>query len=86
MMSDSIVRARIDANLKTEVSEILASIGLSLSDAIRLLLVRIQHDRKFPFELKSPNPTTVAAMKAARRGGTEEITLNQLKQEWDENL
>jgi len=68
MSGNSVVRARIDEVTKTEAAAVLASMGLSLSDAFRLLLKRIAAEKALPFEPLVPNPETVAAMKAARCG------------------
>jgi DNA-damage-inducible protein J len=63
-----IVRARIDANLKKEASAVLAEMGLSVSDAIRMLLMRVAAEKSLPFEVRVPNSDTQAAILAARRG------------------
>jgi len=63
-----IVRARIDADLKKEASAVLAGMGLSVSDAIRMLLVRIAAEKALPFEVRVPNSETQAAILAAQRG------------------
>ena len=68
MRGNSVVRARIDEATKSEAAAVLASMGLSLSDAFRLLLKRIAAEKALPFEPLVPNAETVAAMKAARRG------------------
>ena len=62
------VRARIDGRAKREAAAALKKIGLTVSDAFRLLLVRIAAEKALPFEPLNPNAQTVAAMKAARRG------------------
>ena len=67
-MHNTVVRARIDAQVKEEASAVLASIGLTVSDAFRLMLVRIAKEKALPFEPLMPNAETVEAMKAARRG------------------
>jgi len=64
----AVVRARIDARLKAEASTVLASVGLTVSDAFRLMMVRIATEKRLPFEPLVPNAETIAAMKAARRG------------------
>lgn len=51
-ISDSYVRARIDAKTKKKAVHALESMGLSVSDAIRLLLVRVAHDKCLPFEVR----------------------------------
>ncbi len=68
MTENSVVRARIDEATKSEAAAVLAAMGLSLSDAFRLLLKRVAAEKALPFELLVPNAETVAAMKAARRG------------------
>lgn len=68
MTENSVVRARIDETTKTEAAAVLAAMGLSLSDAFRLLLKRVAAEKALPFEPLVPNAETVAAMKAARRG------------------
>ncbi len=67
-MTNTIVRARIDEHVKEEASAVLASIGLTVSDAFRLMMMRIAHDKAMPFEPLIPNADTVEAMKAIRRG------------------
>ncbi|MDR2892509.1 MAG: type II toxin-antitoxin system RelB/DinJ family antitoxin [Deltaproteobacteria bacterium] len=66
---DSVVRARIDTSVKERAADALADMGLSLSDAIRLLLVRVADERRLPFEVKAPNATTRRAMAELEAGG-----------------
>ena len=68
MTENSVVRARIDEVTKSEAAAVLAAMGLSLSDAFRLLLRRVAAEKALPFEPLVPNAETVEAMKAARRG------------------
>ncbi len=67
-MPNTIVRARIDGKVKEEAAAVLASIGLTVSDAFRLMMMRIAKDKALPFEPLVPNAETIEAMKAARRG------------------
>lgn len=67
-MTNTVVRARIDEHVKEEAAAVLASIGLTVSDAFRLMMVRIAKDKALPFEPLVPNAETIEAMKAARRG------------------
>ncbi len=67
MATNSIVRARIDGRIKDEAAAVLAAMGLTVSDAIRLMMVRIARDKALPFEPLVPNAETIKAMKAARR-------------------
>lgn len=66
---NAVVRARIDAKLKNDATAVLDAIGLTASDAFRLMMMRIATEKKLPFEPLVPNAETVAAMKEARRGG-----------------
>jgi DNA-damage-inducible protein J len=68
MTENSVVRARIDEATKNEAAAVLASMGLTLSDAFRLLLKRVAAEKALPFEPLVPNAETVEAMKGARRG------------------
>jgi DNA-damage-inducible protein J len=68
MPDKSVVRARIDERTKREAAAALKKIGLTVSDAFRLLLVRVAAEKALPFEPLNPNAETIAAMKAARRG------------------
>jgi DNA-damage-inducible protein J len=68
MSNNAVVRARIDARTKKDAAAALKKIGLTVSDAFRLLLVRVAAEKTLPFEPLNPNAETVAAMKAARRG------------------
>jgi DNA-damage-inducible protein J len=69
MTDDSIVRARIDDATKSEAAAVLAAIGLTVSDAIRLMLKRVVAEKALPFDPLIPNAETITAMKEARRGG-----------------
>lgn len=66
---DAYVRARIDSGTKEQAAKALADMGLSVSDAIRLLLIRVADERRLPFEIKVPNKETRAAMAELEAGG-----------------
>ena len=68
MPADSVVRARIDAATKKRASAALEAMGLSISDAIRLLMLRIADEQRLPFEVKVPNTTTRRAMAELEQG------------------
>ena len=68
MSSNSVVRARIDERIKEEASVVLAAMGLTVSDAFRIMLTRVAHEKALPFEPLVPNAVTIEAMKEARRG------------------
>jgi DNA-damage-inducible protein J len=65
---NTVVRARIDEQIKADATAVLSSIGLTVSDAFRLMMVRIATEKRLPFEPLVPNAETIAAMEAARRG------------------
>lgn len=69
MSASTFVRARIDSEIKEEASVVLEAMGLTVSDAVRMLLTRIAREQAFPLELMTPNPATIAALKEARAGG-----------------
>jgi len=68
MAANTVVRARIDERIKKEAEAVLAAIGLTVSDAFRLLMVKVAQEKALPFEPLVPNKETIEAMKAARRG------------------
>jgi len=63
--ADTYVRARIDTATKNRATDALEAMGLSISDAIRLLLLRVADERRLPFEVRVPNATTRKAMAEA---------------------
>lgn len=65
---NSVVRARIDTATKERAANALAEMGISISDAIRLLLVRVADERRLPFEVKAPNATTRGAIAELEAG------------------
>jgi DNA-damage-inducible protein J len=70
MTTNALVQARIDGEIKDEATVVLAAMGLTVSDAVRLLLTRIAREGALPFEPLVPNDTTIAAMREARAGRT----------------
>jgi len=68
MTENSVVRARINERIKNEAAAVLSAMGLTVSDAFRLMMVRIAKEKALPFEPLVPNAETIEAMKAARQG------------------
>lgn len=66
MAATTMVHVRVDEHIKTQATETLAAMGLTVSDAIRVFLTRVVADQQLPFELKAPNADTRAAMEEAR--------------------
>lgn len=67
-MSNALVQTRIDPDVKKEATAVLAAVGLTVSDAVRLMLMRVAAEKALPFEPLVPNAETIAAMKEARSG------------------
>ena len=68
MSTSTVVRARIDSDTKTRATEALRAMGLSVSDAICLLLLRVADEKRLPFTVRVPNAATVKAMKELDEG------------------
>jgi DNA-damage-inducible protein J len=68
MPANAVVRARIDEHIKEEATVVLAAMGLTVSDAFRIMLTRVAHEKALPFEPLVPSKETIEAMKEAQRG------------------
>jgi len=68
MAANQLVQTRIDGAIKAEAVAVLAAMGLTVSDAVRLMLTKVAHDKELPFEPLTPNAVTIQAMKDARAG------------------
>ncbi len=68
MPANAVVRARIDEQIKEEAAVVPAAMGLTVSDALRIMLTRVAREKALPFEPLVPNKETIQAMKEARRG------------------
>ena len=85
MIANTVVRARIDAKTKAEATAVLAAIGLTLSDAVRLMLMRVAAEKALPFEPLIPNTKTIEAMEELRQGGLKSYnSIEDLIQELNE--
>ena len=69
MPNSAVVRARIDEKIKQEAAGVLAGMGLTVSDAVRMTLTAIARDKALPFELRIPNQETLDAMRELENGG-----------------
>ena len=67
MAANALVQTRINGNIKAEAAIVLASMGLTVSDAVRIMLTRVAHDKALPFEPLRPNAETIAAMETTNR-------------------
>ena len=68
MTADAVVRARIDPAVKARAAAALEAMGLSISDAIRLLMLRVADEKRLPFDVKVPNAGSIRAMAELKAG------------------
>jgi DNA-damage-inducible protein J len=68
MTANQLVQARIDGAIKKEAAAVLEAMGLTISDAVRLLLTKVAREHALPFDPLIPNATTIAAMRESRAG------------------
>ena len=68
MPATATVHIRVDEKVKEKATKALAAMGLSLSDVVRVLLVRVAAEKALPFEVRVPNRATLAAIEAGERG------------------
>jgi DNA-damage-inducible protein J len=68
MAATAFVRARIDENLKDQATEILATMGLTVSDFVRIGLTKVVHEQGLPFEMRVPNKLTAKTLAKSNRG------------------
>ena len=85
MAANALVQTRINPEIKDEATIVLRAIGLTVSDAVRLMLTRVAREKALPFEPLIPNQATIAAMKEAREGKLETVTLDDLQSAIDAN-
>lgn len=69
MAATTMVHVRVDENIKNRATQTLASMGLTVSDAVRAFLTRVVTDQQLPFALQPPNASTRSAMREARAMG-----------------
>ena len=68
MAATAFVRARIDETLKNEAAAVLADMGLTVSDVVRIALTKIAKERTLPFDMHVPNALTAATLAKSERG------------------
>ncbi len=79
-MTDTSIRARIDSETKKKAASALNAMGLSISDAIRLLMLRIAEEQRIPFEIRVPNKKTQDAMLELEQG--KGIRISNVSEMW----
>ncbi|MBD1226390.1 type II toxin-antitoxin system RelB/DinJ family antitoxin [Xenorhabdus griffiniae] len=68
MAANAFVRARIDETLKNEAAEVLASMGLTVSDLIRITLTKVAKEKALPFDMRIPNALTAKTIADSENG------------------
>lgn len=76
---NELVQARVNGEIKAEAAAVLADMGLTVSDAVRILLTKVAREKIMPLELFTPNEMTLAAMEDARTGKVEPVTLDEIR-------
>ena len=66
--ADAVVRARIDLATKQEATKLFRQMGITVSDAIRMMLMQVVAEKALPFEVRVPNAETAAALLDSRNG------------------
>jgi DNA-damage-inducible protein J len=74
MAANQLVQTRIDGAIKKEAAAVLAAMGLTVSDAVRMMLTKVAHEHALPFDPLIPNATTIAAMMEARAGNLSSVS------------
>jgi len=82
-MSDCVIRARIDAADKAKANMVFESMGLTMSDAIRIFIKQAVIQKKMPFSIKAPNAKTLRAIQDVKEGkNLRKTTMEGLRNEW----
>lgn len=68
MATTTMIHVRVDEAIKAQAAATLAEMGLSVSDAVRMLLVRVVAERALPFDVRVPNAETAAAIQELEAG------------------
>lgn len=86
MAATATVHIRVDEKVKEKATKTLAAMGMSVSDVVRILLVRVATEKALPFEVRVPNRKTLAAMEAGERGEVSRATsVSAMMAELNEN-
>jgi len=67
-MATGMVHIRVDTKVKAKAAKTLAKMGLTVSDAVRILLTRVAAEKAMPFDIREPNRETIEAIEAGERG------------------
>lgn len=76
MAANALVQTRIDGAVKDEAAAVLKEMGLTVSDAVRLMLVRVAREKTLPFDVRTPNAATreaIGELEAGRGARFEDV-------------
>ncbi len=84
MAQTTVIHARIDPETKAATERVLGALGLTPTEAIRLLYKQIALRGEFPLELKVPNELTAETLRQADRGENVEsvASVDELRASW----
>lgn len=68
MAANAFVRARIDETIKNEAADVLASMGMTVSDLMRITLTKVAREKALPFDMRVPNELTAKTIDASEKG------------------
>ncbi|WP_297920503.1 type II toxin-antitoxin system RelB/DinJ family antitoxin [uncultured Agitococcus sp.] len=68
MVATAFIRARVDEDIKQQAATVLAEMGLTVSDLMRMTLTKVAKEKAFPFELYTPNALTAQTLAKSERG------------------
>jgi DNA-damage-inducible protein J len=74
MATTTMVHVRLDERVKARAEKALAAMGLSVSDAVRVLLTRVAVEKALPFEVRVPNARTREAMAGLKKGKLQKLS------------
>jgi DNA-damage-inducible protein J len=74
MATTTMVHVRLDERVKARAEKALAAMGLSVSDAVRVLLTRVAVEKALPFEVRVPNARTREAMAELKKGKLKKLS------------
>jgi DNA-damage-inducible protein J len=81
-MQTEVIRTRIDPQIKKQAAKVMKSMGLTMSDGMRLFLYQVVQEKKLPFKVKAFNAATLAALEASESHDLEPISKEDLLNEW----
>ena len=68
MAATAFVRARNDETLRDEAAAVLAEMGLTVSDVVRIVLTKVAKEKALPFKLHKPNKLTAETLAKSEKG------------------